>query len=87
MRSTLIENLFEIQITKHQKLSLIIPFTYRSYFLCHDAQIGVMSGKSQMTSVMHQLIVPAQRIVDNERNQPAAGENRLRFSCERKRGL
>lgn len=26
-----------------------------------------MSGKSQMTSVMHQLIVPAQRIVDNER--------------------
>jgi len=57
---------------------------YHSYFFCHDDQIGVTSGKSQMTSVMHQLIVLARRIVDNERNQPAAGENQLRFSWERK---
>lgn len=40
-----------------------------------------------MTSVMHQLIVSARRIVDNEWNQPAADENQLRFSCERRRGL
>jgi len=60
---------------------------YHSYFLCHDDQIEVTSGKSQMTSVMHQLIVSARRIVDNEWNQPAADENQLRFSCERKKSL